>query len=109
MGTEGFHQDSPVPRVIWVVVNGMMYKCSPECVRPVVQDELAFQQLAREYYVGVRAQAVADGLSDSSSISDLALLEPRQAGADPNPEAVGLSQWAGQPRGRIAGCAGHTS
>ena len=52
VGTEGFHSDSPVPRVVWVVVNGLMYKCSPESLRPVVQDELAFRELAAQYSVG---------------------------------------------------------
>ena len=52
MGTESFRPDSPVPRVIWVVVNGFMYKCSPECLRPVPEDEVAFRHLAREYCSG---------------------------------------------------------
>ena len=39
VGTESFHQDSPIPRVIWVVINGMMYKCSPETLRPLAEDE----------------------------------------------------------------------
>ena len=52
MGTESFRPDSPVPRVIWVVVNGFMYKCSPKCLRPVPEDEVAFRHLAREYCSG---------------------------------------------------------
>ncbi|CAE7032082.1 GIP [Symbiodinium natans] len=52
VGTESFREDSPVPRVIWVVVNGMMYKCSPETLRPVLEDELAFRELARQYEFG---------------------------------------------------------
>ena len=52
VGTESFLADSPVPRVIWVVINGMMYKCSPETLRPVAQDELAFRSLAREFESG---------------------------------------------------------
>ena len=52
VGTESFREDSPVPRVIWVVVNGFMYKCSPECLRPVVEDEVVFKQLAQEFYAG---------------------------------------------------------
>ncbi|CAE7223028.1 RE1 [Symbiodinium sp. CCMP2592] len=55
VGTEGFRHDSPVPRVIWVVINGLMYKCSPECLRPIVEDEQMFKQLAQEYHTGVLA------------------------------------------------------
>ncbi|CAE7551398.1 RE1 [Symbiodinium necroappetens] len=44
--------DSPIPRVIWVVVNGFMYQCSPECLRPVTEDEVAFKQLAQQYHTG---------------------------------------------------------
>eukprot|EP00439_Symbiodinium_sp_Y106_P009131 s1267_g1.t1 len=32
-----------------------MYKCSPECLRPVVEDEQVFRQLAQEYHTGVLA------------------------------------------------------
>ena len=53
VGTEGYRRDSPIPRVLWVVINGLMYKCSPECLRPIVEDELAFKQLARQYHTGV--------------------------------------------------------
>ena len=51
VGTESFRADSPVPRVLWVVVNGM-YKCSPECLRPVAQDELAFKAMAEQFEQG---------------------------------------------------------
>ena len=52
VGTESFREDSPVPRVIWVVINGFMYKCSPECLRPVAEDEVAFRHLAQEFSAG---------------------------------------------------------
>ncbi|CAE7232443.1 RE1 [Symbiodinium sp. CCMP2456] len=52
VGTESFREGSPVPRVIWVVVNGFMYKCSPECLRPLVEDEVAFKQIAQEFHAG---------------------------------------------------------
>ena len=52
VGTESYREDSPVPRVIWVVVNGFMYKCSPECLRPVLEDEVTFRQVAQEYCSG---------------------------------------------------------
>ena len=48
MGTEGYSEHSPIPRVIWVVVNGFMYKCSPESLRPITEDEVAFQHMAQE-------------------------------------------------------------
>ena len=47
VGTESYR--SPIPRVIWVVINGMMYKCSPETLDPIAEDELAFRLLARQY------------------------------------------------------------
>ena len=52
VGTESFREDSPVPRVIWVVVNGFMYKCSPECLRPVTEDEVAFRHMAQQLHSG---------------------------------------------------------
>ena len=52
VGTESYRDNSPVARVIWVVVNGFMYKCSPECLRPVPEDEVAFRQVAQEYCSG---------------------------------------------------------
>ena len=52
VGTESFREDSPVPRVIWVVMNGFTYKCSPECLRPVADDEVMFRQLAQQYSAG---------------------------------------------------------
>ena len=52
VGTESFREDSPVPRVIWVVINGFMYKCSPECLRPVAEDEQLFRELAQQLHSG---------------------------------------------------------
>ncbi|CAE7253172.1 RE1 [Symbiodinium sp. CCMP2592] len=52
VGTESFREDSPVPRVVWVVINGFMYKCSPECLRPVAEDEVTFRQLAQQFSAG---------------------------------------------------------
>ncbi|CAE7884699.1 RE1 [Symbiodinium microadriaticum] len=56
VGTESFREDSPIPRVIWVVVNGFMYKCSPECLRPVAEDEVAFRHAAQEFHTGRLAE-----------------------------------------------------
>ena len=52
VGTESFREDSPVPRVIWFVVNGFMYKCSPECLRPIPEDEVAFRHAVQEFCAG---------------------------------------------------------
>ena len=52
VGTESFREDSPIPRVIWVVINGYMYKCSPECLRPVTEDEVAFREIASQFHAG---------------------------------------------------------
>ena len=43
-----------MPRVIWVVINGFMYKCSPESLRPVTEDEgvCVFKELAQQLHSG---------------------------------------------------------
>lgn len=33
---------SATPRVVWVAFNGFLYKCSPEALKPVPQDEQLF-------------------------------------------------------------------
>ena len=53
VGTESFRPDSPIPGVVWVVVNGFMYKCSPESLRPVADDKVAFRQLAQQFHSGL--------------------------------------------------------
>lgn len=56
-----------VPRVIWVSHNGFLYKCSPETLRPIPEDEQEFRDLTRDLAEGrlhpdiVRAeQSLAD-------------------------------------------------
>ena len=104
VGTESFRENSPVPRVIWVAVNGFMYKCSPECLRPVVEDEVVFQQLAKEYHAG-RLHEELEQVTPSrrgpagrffdltqDPPDDLDFLTPPgsdQEGDDPPPEQVG--------------------
>ena len=43
---------SVVPRIVWVAFNGFIYKCSPEGLRPVTEDEQQFRELARELMQG---------------------------------------------------------
>ena len=37
----------PIPRVIWVSYNGCLYRCSPESLRPIPQDEAEFRALSK--------------------------------------------------------------
>ena len=37
-----------VPRIVWVSWNGFIYKCSPEGLRPVPEDESEFRRLAKQ-------------------------------------------------------------
>ena len=41
-----------VPRVVWVAWNGFLYKCSPEGLRPVPEDESEFRRLAKQLAEG---------------------------------------------------------
>ena len=41
-----------VPRIVWVAWNGYLYKCSPEGLRPVPEDESEFRRLAKELAEG---------------------------------------------------------
>ena len=51
IGTESF-SDSVTPRVLWVAWSGYLYKCSPETLRPVPEDEMQFRHLAKELCEG---------------------------------------------------------
>ena len=44
--------DGPIPRLIWVSFNGFLYRCSPEGLRPLPEDEAAFRKLTKELAVG---------------------------------------------------------
>ena len=46
VGTEN-ESGGPTPRVVWVSYNGYLYRCSPEGLRPVLEDEAEFRSLAR--------------------------------------------------------------
>ena len=41
-----------VPRIVWVTFNGYLYKCSPEGLRPVPEDESEFRKLAQQMAEG---------------------------------------------------------
>ena len=43
---------SLLPRLVWVSYNGYMYRCSPEGLRPLPEDEAAFRELSKELAVG---------------------------------------------------------
>ena len=41
-----------IPRIVWLAWNGYLYKCSPEALRPVPEDEAEFRNLARHLAEG---------------------------------------------------------
>ena len=41
-----------IPRVVWVAFNGFLYKCAPEGLRPVPEDESQFRELAKQLSMG---------------------------------------------------------
>lgn len=51
IGTES-ESSSPVPRLVWVSYNGFLYRCSPEGLRPLPEDEMLFKKLSRELSEG---------------------------------------------------------
>ena len=70
-----------VPRVIWVAWNGYLYKCSPEGLRPVPEDEAEFRKLARQLAEGrlhPDVEATEQTLADrSGQFYDLTEERPR--------------------------------
>eukprot|EP00435_Cladocopium_sp_Y103_P035563 s4675_g9.t1 len=58
-----------VPRIVWVAWNGYLYKCSPEGLRPVPEDEAEFRKLARQLAEGrlhPNVEATEQTLADRS-------------------------------------------
>eukprot|EP00435_Cladocopium_sp_Y103_P016594 s2147_g4.t1 len=51
IGTES-STNSPIPRVIWVSYNGILYRCSPEALRPLPEDEALFRKLSKNLAAG---------------------------------------------------------
>eukprot|EP00438_Fugacium_kawagutii_P012099 Skav209448 [mRNA] locus=scaffold2199:144696:152896:- [translate_table: standard] len=51
IGTES-SRGSHVPRIVWVSYNGFLYRCAPEALRPVPEDEATFRELASELSEG---------------------------------------------------------
>jgi hypothetical protein len=41
-----------IPRIVWLAWNGYLYKCSPESLRPVPEDETEFRNLAKHLAEG---------------------------------------------------------
>ena len=56
-------REGPIPRIVWVSYNGFLYRCSPEGLRPVVEDEQHFRSLAKELSIGYHGQAI-EGVRD---------------------------------------------
>ena len=51
IGTES-SQNGPVPRLVWVSWNGALYRCSPEGLRPLPEDEAQFRELSQKLSAG---------------------------------------------------------
>ena len=51
IGTES-SRDSVIPRLIWVSYNGFLYRCAPEGLRPMPEDETVFRKLSKSLTVG---------------------------------------------------------
>eukprot|EP00435_Cladocopium_sp_Y103_P055859 s19_g18.t1 len=47
IGVESSQGNTHVPRVVWIAYNGYLYRCSPEALRPVPEDEASFRELAK--------------------------------------------------------------
>lgn len=57
--------NSVTPRLVWVSYNGFLYRCSPEGLRPLPQDEEAFRSLSKQLALGQLSpdmQRAEDGL-----------------------------------------------
>ena len=57
----------PVPRVVWVSFNGYLYRCSPEGLRPIPEDEAEFRDLARSLSEGRLHPAIEQAEQSLSS------------------------------------------
>eukprot|EP00435_Cladocopium_sp_Y103_P013473 s905_g3.t1 len=51
IGTES-SSGSVIPRLIWVSYNGYLYRCSPEGLRPLAEDESTFRELSKDLSAG---------------------------------------------------------
>ena len=49
-----------IPRIIWVSYNGYLHRCSPEGLRPMVEDEAQFRKLAEEMSTGELPKELSD-------------------------------------------------
>lgn len=56
-----------IPRVVWVAFNGFLYKCSPEGLRPMTEDETQFRELARSLSQGRLDPAIENAEQSLSS------------------------------------------
>ena len=50
VGTES-STGSKIPRIVWCSYNGFLYRCSPEGLRPMSEDEAEFRKLAQDLAV----------------------------------------------------------
>ena len=67
IGTESSSNNGVVPRVVWVAFNGFIYKCSPEGLRPLTEDEHQFRELAKSLAQGRLDPAIENAEQSLSS------------------------------------------
>lgn len=92
--------NSPIPRLIWTSYNGYLYRCSPEELRPMSEDEAEFRALARGLALGQLSpetedarKSLSEGVARFHDLSkdipgpeDFELKEDVEA--EPNPETL---------------------
>lgn len=97
---------SVIPRLIWVSYNGCLYRCSPEGLRPLAEDESSFRELSKDLSAGSlhddleraeeklaeRAGQFVDLLPDKPVEEDMELkedLDEEPEYVNPHPEVEG--------------------
>lgn len=105
IGLESSNQ-GVIPRVVWVAFNGFIYKCAPEGLRPVPEDESQFRELAKQLSMGrldpqieqaeqsltQRAPQYQDLTDELPAIDDEELkmdLEEPESDTEPDPDLEG--------------------
>eukprot|EP00435_Cladocopium_sp_Y103_P065222 s43_g27.t1 len=98
VGTES-STNGVIPRLIWVSYNGFLYRCSPEGLRPLPEDEHRFRELTKELSAGrmhpeieqasqsidLRNGQYHDLVDDKPTDEDMELQEDLMDDADDNP------------------------
>ena len=98
---------SIVPRLVWVSYNGYLYKCSPEGLRPMAEDEHEFRSMAKELSLGSELKDIESSLAKTwNLVHDLTQHVPtdkdfelqEDVEAEPDPEGIEDHDLEGAPR-----------